>query len=109
LSSARSARRCAPARDQFGCVRIAVVRRGIAFAAAMLALALGFCGAALAWLEPVAAADVVWLCKPGTEPDPCRGCLDTTVYSTAGDSHTVSPKQPANPPVDCFYVYPTVS
>jgi hypothetical protein len=84
------------------------VRRGIVVAAT-LGLALAFCGAALAWIAPVAAADVVWLCKPGTEPDPCRGSLDTTVYSTAGDSHTESPKLPPNPPVDCFYVYPTVS
>jgi hypothetical protein len=56
-----------------------------------------------------ASADVVWLCKPGEEPDPCHESLATTVESSDGASQVVDPALPADPPVDCFYVYPTVS
>ena len=53
--------------------------------------------------------DTVWLCKPGLAADPCAGNLDATVVDAAGKS-TVEPAAPAaDPPIDCFYVYPTVS
>ena len=39
------------------------------------------------------AASVVWLCRPGLADDPCRSDLTTT----------------KRPPIDCFYVYPSVS
>jgi hypothetical protein len=56
-----------------------------------------------------AADDTVWLCKPGLASNPCAGSLDTTSVNAAGES-TVQPASPApNPPIDCFYVYPTVS
>jgi hypothetical protein len=53
----------------------------------------------------------VWLCKPGQRPDPCAPQLSTTVYNAPltraiGVQH---PKALRNPPIDCFYVYPTVS
>ncbi len=53
----------------------------------------------------------VWLCKPGVKPDPCNPGLATTVYNAPlteaiGVEH---PKAQRNPPIDCFYVYPTVS
>jgi hypothetical protein len=55
-------------------------------------------------------AKTVWLCRPGHRPDPCAPGLSTTVYSTkfhkVGVEH---PKRLARPPIDCFYVYPTVS
>ena len=52
-----------------------------------------------------------WLCKPGMKPDPCAPGLSTTVYNAPlttaiGVQH---PKAQRNPPIDCFYVYPTVS
>lgn len=51
----------------------------------------------------------VWLCRPGQARNPCAGGLDATVVH-AGGSRTVEPFHPAaDPPVDCFYVYPTVS
>jgi hypothetical protein len=51
----------------------------------------------------------VWLCKPGIATNPCEVNLDTTVVDANGAA-TVQPASPAsNPPVDCFYVYPTVS
>ncbi len=56
-----------------------------------------------------AAADVVWLCKPGKTPNVCTESLTTTVYEQNGSSRVVQSPIPANPPVDCFYVYPTVS
>jgi hypothetical protein len=70
---------------------------------------LGLLLAALAVASPARAT--VWLCKPGSRPDPCAPGLSTTVYNPAltrviGVQH---PKAQANPPIDCFYVYPTVS
>ena len=56
-----------------------------------------------------ASAEVEWLCQPGVEPDPCHESLATTVEATDGTSQVVEPALPANPPIDCFYVYPTVS
>ena len=50
-----------------------------------------------------------WLCLPGQEPNPCAGDQTTTVYNPDGTSTTKQPKVPADPKVDCFYVYPTVS
>ena len=53
--------------------------------------------------------DTVWLCKPGLAANPCAGSLDATLVDAAGKS-TVEPASPvADPPIDCFYVYPTVS
>lgn len=64
--------------------------------------------AALA-LPAAAQADVVWLCKPGETPNPCNESQATTVYAADGTTKVVTPRVPAKPPVDCFYVYPTVS
>ncbi|MGA8219482.1 MAG: DUF3089 domain-containing protein, partial [Solirubrobacterales bacterium] len=50
-----------------------------------------------------------WLCKPGARPDPCAGSLRTTVIDSSGQSHVENPKNAKRPPIDCFYVYPTVS
>jgi hypothetical protein len=66
--------------------------------------------AAAALAAPAAApASVVWLCQPGVTPDPCHESLATTVQADDGSTKVVTPKAPARPPVDCFYVYPTVS
>jgi hypothetical protein len=49
-----------------------------------------------------------WLCWPGAD-DVCAGDLDTTVVAADG-TVTPEPFEPAaDPPVDCFYVYPTIS
>jgi hypothetical protein len=51
----------------------------------------------------------VWLCQPGQQPDPCTAPLTTTVIGPNG-SEWVEHAQPAqHAPIDCFYVYPTVS
>jgi hypothetical protein len=57
------------------------------------------------------AKGTVWLCKPGARPDPCTPGLSTTVYN-APLTRAIRVEHPAarrNPPIDCFYVYPTVS
>src|SRR5947209_7130381 len=56
------------------------------------------------------AAKTVWLCRPGLAHDPCTPGLDTTVFTPTGHQIAVQhPKPLKNPPIDCFYVYPTVS
>jgi hypothetical protein len=52
--------------------------------------------------------DTVWLCKPGAQPNPCEGSLETTVVSPGGQQTVETPK-PSKRRIDCFYVYPTVS
>jgi hypothetical protein len=74
----------------------------------------GFAASVSPTPDPTASAspapdDTVWLCKPGLAANPCEGNLDATVVDAAGKS-TIEPAAPAaNPPIDCFYVYPTVS
>jgi hypothetical protein len=52
----------------------------------------------------------VWLCRPGQRPDPCAPGLSTTVYTpTLKQVRVDHPKRVRTPPIDCFYVYPTVS
>jgi hypothetical protein len=87
LGSRRTAAHCAAIAMLTGCV---VAATGLAAA-------------------PAAHADVVWLCKPGVEPDPCHESLATTVQSEDGSSRVDDPALPADRPIDCFYVYPTVS
>src|SRR3954451_1412329 len=65
--------------------------------------------AALAAGPTAHAEDVAWLCRPGVEPNPCVGDQTTRYYEPDGSSRVATPAVPANPPIDCFYVYPTVS
>jgi hypothetical protein len=82
---------------------------------ALKRIAIGSLAAAAALMLFVAvgtaSAKTVWLCKPGATPDPCTPGLGTTLYNPAltnvlGVQH---PEKVKNPPIDCFYVYPTVS
>src|SRR4029077_11397804 len=51
----------------------------------------------------------VWLCRPGLADNPCLTGRATTAVR-AGGAKRVEPARPAaSPPVDCFYVYPTIS
>jgi hypothetical protein len=56
-----------------------------------------------------AASQVVWLCRPGLLPDPCAGNLDYTTVSSSGRRTVENASNAVNPPIDCFYVYPTIS
>jgi hypothetical protein len=55
------------------------------------------------------ASGTVWLCRPGLADNPCESSLETTVVSADGTSTTESAVPAESPPIDCFYVYPTVS
>lgn len=49
-----------------------------------------------------------WLCRPG-QHDACDVDLTTTVIAADGKLTRETWKGDANAPIDCFYVYPTVS
>ena len=55
------------------------------------------------------ASGTVWLCRPGQADDPCTADLTTTVTAADGARTIVHPKAATDAPIDCFYVYPTVS
>ncbi len=67
------------------------------------------CVAGAARPAPRPAGTTVWLCRPGAVPDPCIGDLATTVIRADGTTTVEHPRPAARPPIDCFYVYPTVS
>jgi hypothetical protein len=56
-----------------------------------------------------APSNTVWLCRPGLADNPCESDLTTTVVAADGTSTTESATPAEDPPIDCFYVYPTVS
>jgi hypothetical protein len=51
----------------------------------------------------------VWLCSPAVAHDWCDVSLSTTVYDAKGTGRFQDVRVPKTRPVDCFYVYPTVS
>jgi hypothetical protein len=55
------------------------------------------------------AGATLWLCRPGLPDNPCAGDLDATVLGPGGTRRPERFRPAAAPPVDCFYVYPTVS
>jgi len=85
-----------------------------------LFLALGLCAApALAQPAPPAPAAAAraaidysdaatWLCLPGRQ-DACGRALPTAALTPAGYGPVTQSTPAADPPIDCFYVYPTVS
>ena len=50
-----------------------------------------------------------WLCWPGKAGDACAIDMTTTVVKPDGSTSTETFKADRKAPVDCFYVYPTVS
>lgn len=50
-----------------------------------------------------------WLCWPGATPIACDVDLSTTVVTKGGATSVETFKPEPDPPIDCFYVYPTVS
>jgi hypothetical protein len=53
--------------------------------------------------------ETVWLCRPGLPDNPCESDLTTTVVRSDGSQKVRRATPAKKPPVDCFYVYPTVS
>lgn len=49
-----------------------------------------------------------WICRPDTE-DICDAGLDTTLIEADGTLEEEPWKAAENPPIDCFYIYPTIS
>jgi hypothetical protein len=64
--------------------------------------------AAVLCAAPAAQARTKWLCRPGLADNPCTPGLATTRFSPTGMALGVT-RPHARQPVDCFYVYPTVS
>ena len=56
-----------------------------------------------------ASAGTTWLCRPGLASNPCLNSEETTVRLDGGATFVEHAKPAKNPPIDCFYVYPTVS
>jgi hypothetical protein len=49
-----------------------------------------------------------WICHPGLADDECRD-LDTTEIQADGTSEVKEVEPAEDPPIDCFYAYPTAS
>ena len=84
---------------------------------AVLVLSAGLCGAPNALAQAPAAAPQThidyanpanWLCRPGRQ-DACTVDLDATVIRADGSTRIDRFHPDPNAPIDCFYVYPTVS
>ncbi|HEX8192681.1 MAG TPA: DUF3089 domain-containing protein [Allosphingosinicella sp.] len=84
---------------------------------ALLALAAATLAASPAAAQPAASApapaadyanEANWLCLPGRS-DPCAQPLPTTALNANGYGSTGLVRADPDAPVDCFYVYPTVS
>jgi hypothetical protein len=59
---------------------------------------------------PAASAKTTWLCNPAAKSDPCRQSLTATNLAPNGTARgTERARIDRKAPVDCFYVYPTVS
>ena len=51
---------------------------------------------------------VVWLCRPGLAGNPCTVSPGATSVGPSGTRTLVPASDAADPPFNCFYVYPTV-
>jgi hypothetical protein len=77
---------------------------------ALLLTALSVAALALSGLvASSASAESTWVCRPGLVNNPCLGSEEATVELPNGSSFIEKAKPAKNPPIDCFYVYGTVS
>jgi len=82
---------------------------GPAFAVALALLCVGTTTAFAQSAQPNDYSDPKsWLCRPAGH-DACDIDLTTTVVAADGKLSTETSKADPNAPIDCFYVYPTVS
>lgn len=88
---------------------VAVVASGLTAAGAAAAHAAGSAPTAAGVISGKSSGRTVWLCEPGKRPNPCEGSLTTTRQAPDGRSKVIRTKRDARRPVDCFYLYPTVS
>src|SRR5688572_13154255 len=80
---------------------------------ALAALSLAFAASAFAQTAETPkpndySLDASWLCRPGRQ-DACAVDLSTTIVKADGSFTREEWKGDPNAPIDCFYVYPTVS
>lgn len=54
-------------------------------------------------------SNTVWLCRPGLADNPCDTPRAATAVAADGTQSPVKDNPVADPKIDCFYVYPTVS
>ncbi|HEX5005647.1 MAG TPA: DUF3089 domain-containing protein [Hyphomonadaceae bacterium] len=63
--------------------------------------------------EPTSRTDFAkvenWLCRPGLANNPCEVNIDATIIKADGSTTLEKFKSDPNAPIDCFYIYPTVS
>src|SRR3954465_13687551 len=78
------------------------------FAAAAVAAAAPVPAATPASAAPDYTRDSAWLCLPG-RADACASPLPTTELKPTGYGSSSQSRSAKDPPLDCFYVYPTVS
>jgi hypothetical protein len=85
------------------CCALLVAAAGLASAA----------GAGPGGLAPPPSAHVprwhAWLCRPGIARNYCDVYLTTTLVGFGGHRTVEDPQPDRKTPIDCFYVYPTVS
>lgn len=81
----------------------------LAITVASSAVAVG--GAAVGGAAPAAAAPsgIEWICNPAMDSDPCDLPSDTTDLLTGEVAAGAPRPAESDKPVDCFYVYPTVT
>lgn len=61
-------------------------------------------------LAPVDYAQAsAWLCRPGVDDGTCSANLDAIAFDGKGARSAAPYVAAKDPPIDCFYVYPTVS
>lgn len=97
--------------------RAVVAAVGALVAGTVLAGISGFGPAGPGAVDPAVAAvpraaapsDTVWLCRPGLADNPCTSDRTATLVAADGTTRTQRPTTARSRPVDCFYVYPTVS
>jgi len=72
-------------------------------------LLLGACVALGLPTTAAGAAGTVWLCRPGLAENPCTTSRATTRVAADGTMTPAPAAKQQKQPIDCFYVYPTVS
>lgn len=88
---------------------IRVVSTSLVLAGVLAVSSPGVSGATATSTTQVVSDSTVWLCRPGLADDPCAGDLTATAVRANGHTSLVRATPASRPPVDCFYVYPTVS
>jgi hypothetical protein len=62
-----------------------------------------------AWASAADPSSTVWLCRPHLPDNPCAADRTATAVAADGSTRTERPRSAKRRPVDCFYIYPTVS